>query len=191
MSSNASSYQARVRRSGIKVTLGSFDTAEQAALCVARSPEGQAAAAEWAAGTPPTMSNEEEEGIVPPMPADAVVKEEAVVPPMPSNARWSDSTVKEENTVVDAAPPRPADAIVKQEPLAFLSSPPPPLPSSSSLLPMITLIPQREPRQRQQTDFFTAGAAPPPSLLHAAARRAQAEIAVDVEERQQMKRKDR
>eukprot|EP00964_Phaeocystis_antarctica_P156559 scaffold126277_cov42-Phaeocystis_antarctica.AAC.1 len=44
VSSNASSYQARVRRSGIKVTLGSFDTAEQAALCVARSPEGQAAA---------------------------------------------------------------------------------------------------------------------------------------------------
>ena len=124
------------------------------------------------------------------MPADAVVKEEAVVPAMPSNARWSDSTVKEENTVVDTAPPMPADAIVKQ---AFLSSSslPPPLPSSSSLLHMMTQVAQREPRQRQQTDFFTAGAAPPPSLLHAAARRAQAEIAVDVEERPQMKRKNR
>ena len=189
VSSSGSSYQARVSRSGKKFTLGSFDTAEEAALCVARSPEGQAAAAEWAAGTPPTTSNEEEEGIVPPMPADAVVKEEAVVPAMPSNARWSDSTVKEENTVVDTAPPMPADAIVKQ---AFLSSSslPPPLPSSSSLLHMMTQVAQREPRQRQQTDFFTAGAAPPPSLLHAAARRAQAEIAVDVEERPQMKRKD-
>ena len=89
-------------------------------------PEGQAAAQSAAApGAPPTTSDEEKEGtgmasvkdeaIVPTMPADAVVKEEAVVPPMPSNARWSDATVKEENTVLDAAPPMPAGAIVKQE----------------------------------------------------------------------------
>ena len=79
-------------------------------------PEGQAAAQSAAApGAPPTTSDEEKEGtgmasvkdeaIVPPMPADAVVKEEAVVPPMPSNARWSDATVKEENTVLTR--PRP------------------------------------------------------------------------------------
>ena len=43
-------YQARVRRGGKQVSLGcrvhlgSFATAEEAALCVARSPEGQAAA---------------------------------------------------------------------------------------------------------------------------------------------------
>ena len=32
-------YQARVRRGGNKVSLGYFATAEEAALCVARSPE--------------------------------------------------------------------------------------------------------------------------------------------------------
>ena len=37
-------YQAQVRRSGKKVPLGNFATAEEAALCVARSPEGQEAA---------------------------------------------------------------------------------------------------------------------------------------------------
>ena len=37
-------YQARVRRGGKQVHLGSFATAEEAALCVARTPEGQAAA---------------------------------------------------------------------------------------------------------------------------------------------------
>ena len=35
-------YEARVRRGGKKVRLGSFATAEEAALCVARSPEGLA-----------------------------------------------------------------------------------------------------------------------------------------------------
>ena len=34
-------YQARVKRGGKTVSLGSFVTAEAAALCVARSPEGQ------------------------------------------------------------------------------------------------------------------------------------------------------
>ena len=37
-------YMARVTRGGKIVHLGSFATAEEAALCVARSPEGQAAA---------------------------------------------------------------------------------------------------------------------------------------------------
>ena len=37
-------YEAQVTRSGRKVSLGYFATAEEAALCVARSPEGQAAA---------------------------------------------------------------------------------------------------------------------------------------------------
>ena len=40
----AKPYQARVRRGGKQVNLGSFATAEEAALCVARSPEGQAVA---------------------------------------------------------------------------------------------------------------------------------------------------
>ena len=37
-------YQARLKRGGKLLRLGSFATAEEAALCVARSPEGQAAA---------------------------------------------------------------------------------------------------------------------------------------------------
>ena len=54
-------YQAQVRRDGIKGGLGSFATAEEAALCVARSPEGQAAADKAAAAplpTPPLTSEE-------------------------------------------------------------------------------------------------------------------------------------
>ena len=38
-------YQAGVTSGGKPTSLGSFATAEEAALCVARSPEGQAAAA--------------------------------------------------------------------------------------------------------------------------------------------------
>ena len=53
--------QAEVRRGGKKVHLGSFATAEEAALCVARSPEGQAAAAAAAerAAAPPPLTIEE------------------------------------------------------------------------------------------------------------------------------------
>ena len=79
-------YQAELRRGGKKVNLGSFATAEEAALCVARSPEGQAAAQKAAAATRPVTSEEErkgpfakEQGVVPPMPPDAYVKVEIVV----------------------------------------------------------------------------------------------------------------
>ena len=58
----AKPYVARVRRGGKVVHLGSFVTAEQAALCVARSPEGQAAAQKAAAAAPPLTS--EEAGVV-------------------------------------------------------------------------------------------------------------------------------
>ena len=93
----------------------SFATAEEAALCVAWSPEGQAATA--AARVPPLVSEEEgksaiptrstlkEEGAVPPMPLGAVVKEEEVAPPMPPGAFF-----KEENV-----PAMPPDARIKQE----------------------------------------------------------------------------
>eukprot|EP00964_Phaeocystis_antarctica_P023859 scaffold13345_cov64-Phaeocystis_antarctica.AAC.3 len=79
-------YQARVSRGGKAVHLGSFATAEEAALCVARSPEGQAAAEQAAAAPTPLTSEVEgkgpfvkEEGWVPPMPPDAFVKVEVVV----------------------------------------------------------------------------------------------------------------
>ena len=110
-------YQAQLRRLGKKVSLGSFATAEEAALCVARSPEGRkaAAAAERAAaseegqGTGPTMLSAEilkEEGAVPPMPLGAFVKEEEVAQPMPPGACF-----KEEGVV----PSMPPDTIVKRE----------------------------------------------------------------------------
>ena len=79
-------YQARVRRGGQQVNLGSFATAEEAALRVARSPEGQAATQKATAATRPPTSEEEgkgplvkEEGGVPSMPPDAYVKVEIVV----------------------------------------------------------------------------------------------------------------
>ena len=51
-------YQARVRRGGQQVYLGNFATAEKAALCVARTPEGQAVAAQRAATAAPLTSEE-------------------------------------------------------------------------------------------------------------------------------------
>ena len=51
-------YVAKVRRGGKAVHLGRFATAEEAALCVARSPEGRAAAAERAAAAAPLTSEE-------------------------------------------------------------------------------------------------------------------------------------
>ena len=50
-------YQALVRRGGKKVYLGIFATAEKAALCIARSPEGQEAAKRPAAA--PSLTSEE------------------------------------------------------------------------------------------------------------------------------------
>ena len=49
-------YQAKVWYRGKNVHLGLFATAEEASLCIARSPEGQAAAA---AVTPPPMTSDE------------------------------------------------------------------------------------------------------------------------------------
>ena len=50
-------YQAQVWRGGKNVNLGMFATAEEAALCVARSPEGKVAAKK-AAAAPPLTSEE-------------------------------------------------------------------------------------------------------------------------------------
>ena len=93
-------YQAQVTRGGKTVHLGMFATAEEAALCIARSPEGEAAAEKIVA---PLTSEEarqqaQEEGLVlhvadlldllyghpgmepyPPMPPDAFVKVGVVV----------------------------------------------------------------------------------------------------------------
>ena len=95
-----------MRRCGKDVTLGHFATAEEAALCVARSPEGRAAAAKRMA---PQVSEEEGKGTVPPMPPGAFVKEEDV----PAAA-----VVKEEGAVPLMPPDTfvvKTEAIVKEE----------------------------------------------------------------------------
>ena len=52
-------FMAQVKRDGKSVCLGSFTTAEEAAMCVARSPEGRAAARRAAAPEPPPLTSEE------------------------------------------------------------------------------------------------------------------------------------
>jgi len=107
-------FLARVSRGGKKVSLGSFATAEEAALCAARTPEGRAAAGRAAAaegqGAPPAVpsgASLKEEGTVPPMPPGAFVKEEGVVPPMPSDAFVKiEVVVKEEEGSTDGRPKR-------------------------------------------------------------------------------------
>jgi hypothetical protein len=51
-------YRAEVKRGGKDAYLGVFATAEEAALCVARTPEGRAVAAERAAAAAPLTSEE-------------------------------------------------------------------------------------------------------------------------------------
>ena len=58
LKSKTKPYKAQVRRGGNMVHLCSFATAEEAALCVARSPEGQAAARAAAAAVAPLTSEE-------------------------------------------------------------------------------------------------------------------------------------
>ena len=112
-------YQARVWRGDNEVYLGSFATAEEAALIIARSPEGRAAAEKAAAA--PLTSEEGGQGTATAMPPDAVLKEEGTVPLMPPGAFVKDEEValamppgaffKEEGVV----PPMPPDAAVKEE----------------------------------------------------------------------------
>ena len=91
-------YQAQVKRGGKQASLGGFATAEEAALYVARSPEGQAAAGRAAAA--------ESQGTLPAVPSGAILKEEVTGPPMPPG-----TFIKEDGVV----PPMPPDAYVKVE----------------------------------------------------------------------------
>ena len=102
-------YKAGVSRGGKEVHLGCFATAEEAALCVARSrsPEGQATAeeaprpltpsnAEEGKGKPPAKPSIKEEEGVAPLPSYTIVKEEeGVLPLMPSDARRTGVIIKE------------------------------------------------------------------------------------------------
>ena len=68
-SSRPKPYEVQVQRGGKPVSLGSFATAEEAALCYARSPEAQAAVAAAAAPPPPqgadVLSKRRSTGTVP------------------------------------------------------------------------------------------------------------------------------
>ena len=106
-------YVARVSRGGKKVGLGCFATAEEAALCIARSPEGRAAARRAAVaerqGTLPALpsgASLKEEDTVPPLPPGAFVKEEGVVPPMPPDAFVKVEVVVKEEGGSDGRPKR-------------------------------------------------------------------------------------
>jgi len=89
-------YQAKVHRDGKTVHLGTFATAEEAALCIARSPEGQAAARRAAA--------RERQGTLPAVPSGAFGNEEEVVPPMPPGANgWDGLVLLEEHGLEERA----------------------------------------------------------------------------------------
>ena len=110
-SSHAKHYRVQMKRSGKKVHLGSFATAEEAALCVARSPEGQVAAGRAALavsqGTPPAVPSGailKEEDTAPPMPPSTFVKEEGAVPPMPPDAFVKVEVVVKEEECSDGRP---------------------------------------------------------------------------------------
>ena len=92
-------YQAKVTRGGKQVSLGCFATAEEAALCVARSPEEQAAAGRAA--------SVESQGTLPAVPSGASLKLEDTAPPLPPG-----TYVKREEGVVPSMPP---DAYMKVE----------------------------------------------------------------------------
>ena len=70
-------YEAQVNRGGKTVSLGTFATAEEAALCIARSPEGRAAAAKQAAAAPSPLTSEEADVVEVEVEAELVEAEEA------------------------------------------------------------------------------------------------------------------
>ena len=105
-------YAAQVKRGGNKVRLGSFVTAEEAALYVARSPEGRTAAAERAASaTQPRWSEEEGQGNAPPRaPAQCSSRRELSRPCQPalsSRRRSSRTCHPASSSVVDEGVGRP------------------------------------------------------------------------------------
>ena len=108
-------YEAQVRRGGKQVSMGSFATAEEAALCVARSPEGQAAAGRAAAAV--------SQGTLPAVPSGAFPREKGTTPAI---APGAEPVVKVEDLFQllddDLEAALPSGAILKEEGTA------PPLP---------------------------------------------------------------
>ena len=86
-------YEAQVNRGGKTVSLGTFATAEEAALCIARSPEGRSAAERAAAAR---LLTSEEAEVVEVLEAEEVEEEAENVPMVEVVA------VMEPEVVVDA-----------------------------------------------------------------------------------------
>ena len=118
---NPKPYKAQLRRGGKQVSMGHFATAEEAALCFARSPEGRAAAGRAAAaesqGTLPAVPSgaiPREKGMTPAMAPGAVVKVEDLLQLLDDDdleaALPSGASLKEEGTV----PPMPPGAIPQE-----------------------------------------------------------------------------
>eukprot|EP00964_Phaeocystis_antarctica_P064310 scaffold38671_cov57-Phaeocystis_antarctica.AAC.8 len=115
-------FKAQLRRGGKQVSMGHFATAEEAALCFARSPEGRAAAGRAAAaesqGTLPAVPSgaiPREKGMTPAIAPGAVVKVEDLLQLLDDDdleaALPSGASLKEEDT----APPMPPGTFVKEE----------------------------------------------------------------------------
>ena len=104
-------YQARVRRDGKQVSLGSFTTAGEAALCFARSPEGWEAAVRVAVAPPLRRSEEGMPWEALAMPPNAFVMEEEI-PSMSTDAFFKDEEVVSLMTSLMVMPP---DEAVKRE----------------------------------------------------------------------------
>ena len=101
-------YEAQVSRGGKKVCLGHFATAEEAALCIARSPEGRAAAAKRAAAAPPLTSEEAE--VVEVLEAEEVEEEAENVPMVEVVAAMEPEVIDDEGGRSTGRPKRRRDA---------------------------------------------------------------------------------
>ena len=88
-------YQAQVPRGNKLVHLGCFATAEEAALCIARSPEGQAAAKKKAAAPAPQLTSEEADVVEVEAEVELVETEEA------EDVQWVVAEVMEDEVFVE------------------------------------------------------------------------------------------
>ena len=100
-------YVTQVTRGGKQVSLGNFATAEEAALCIARSPEGQAAARKAAAA--PLLTSEEAE-VVELLEAEEVEEEVENVPMVEVVAVMEPEVVVDEGGRSEGRPKRRRNA---------------------------------------------------------------------------------
>ena len=93
-------FQAQLKRGGKVVYLGHFATAEEAALCVARSPEGQVAARRAASA--------ESRGELPAVPSGAIPREKGTAGASSTSGEAAGEQRQRMEAALQAARPRPA-----------------------------------------------------------------------------------